>query len=129
MKNYFDFDDRPINDDTCDRFENRSRFSLQDAVNYDKEYVNRILNKANLDDADRYNIASAFNETAETLLATTQDSKSFEEFMIEVMGKKWYENLIAKWLQRKTNELAKNWNCPELRNNKGIYLYNPNEDI
>lgn len=122
MKDYYDTDDRPVNDDTIDRFENRSRISLKDALGYDKDLLNRILNKDKLDEADKYNIASMYAECNYQYLECNNTHKEFEDFVIEVLGQETYNNLTSKWLQRKNNEMAKAMGCPELFNGKGIYF-------
>lgn len=128
MINYFDFDDCPENEDTYDRIMNRSRFSLAEACDFDEEFVNRILNKAVLDEADKYNIATVVSNALFQLQDSNQVSKSFDDFIREVMGDEWYNNITAKWLQRFGNEWAKAVGVPELINNEGVYLITPNED-
>ncbi len=127
--NYFDFDDRPDNDDTYERYENRPRTALKEALDYDINMLNDILNKRDLECADKYNIASMFSQCVNEYLNSSQTSKDFEEFLIEVMGKEWYDNMITKWLARKSRKWAKDLNCPELADNKGIYLYNKGADF
>ena len=128
MTNYFDFDDCPENDDTYDRIMNRSRFSLAEACEFDEDFVNRILNKTVLDEADKYNIATVVSNAMYQLLDSNQVSKSFDDFIHEVMGDEWYTNITAKWLQRFGNQWAIEAGVPELINNKGVYLITPNED-
>lgn len=122
MTNYFDFDDRPWNDDTCDREQERSRFSLKDATEYDEKLFNKILNKDTLTDADKYNLASILTWYTAELMNHMETTKSFEEFTIEVNGKEWFDNMARAWLRRKSVEMAKNWGCPELANTKGVYF-------
>lgn len=127
MRNYFDFDDRPINDDTIDREENRSRFYLSEALEYDRKYINRILNKSELLDADRFNISSVVSLLSFEFEDSAKTSKEFEEFLIEVNGKEWYDNMSRAFMQRKMNEFALNVGAPEMFNGRGMYLFNMGE--
>ena len=44
-------------------------------------------------------------------------------------GSEWYENMMSKYLARKSRIIAKNLGCPELADNRGLYLFdNLNED-
>lgn len=45
------------NKDTCEREQEKPQRSLKDAQEYDKKFVNRILNKPILTEADKYNVA------------------------------------------------------------------------
>ena len=114
-----------MNDDTYDRMENRSRFSLQDALEYDQELFNRILNKPLLTGADKYNLAAIFAQCASEYMESSKISKDFEEFLVEVNGKEWYDSMMKSYLQRQSREMSKNLNCPELANNKNLYFYDP----
>lgn len=127
MTDYYNTDDRPMNDDTYDRMENRSRFSLKDALEYDQELFNKILNKPMLTGADKYNLAAIFAQCSSEYMESAKISKEFEEFLIEVNGKGWYDNMMRSYLQRQGRDIAKRLNCPELANNKGLYLYRPEE--
>lgn len=127
MTDYYNTDDRPMNEDTYDRMENRSRFSLQAALDYDRELVNKILNKQTLTKADRYNLAGIVAQCTYEYLESTKISKEFEDFLIEVNGKEWYDNMMHGYLQRQSRELAKKLKCPELANNQGLYLLNPED--
>lgn len=128
MNDYFDFEDRVMNEDTAMRFEHRPNRDLADAIEYDMIFVNILLNKTILDEADKYNIASVLDQAFRMLYDTTVITKEFEDFTIEVMGKEWHSNLTAKWLQRRTNAIAKQWNMPQMINNMGNYLYIQNKD-
>ena len=127
MIDYYDTDDRPMNDETYERMENRPMFLLREALEFDRELFNRILNKPFLTGADKYNLASMFAQCSYEYAESTQTSKSFEDFLIEVNGKEWFDNMMRGYLQRQNREFAKKLNCPELANNKGIYLYSPGD--
>lgn len=131
MFDYFSEDDnsdRMPNKDAVDRMQERPRFYLKEALEYDKQYVNKILNHENLSIKDKVNIADVVSYLSNELLNTTETTKSFEDFTIEIMGREWFDNMIAKWLQRKNNEMAAKLNCPELFNPKGIFFMKPKDD-
>lgn len=132
MRNYFDDSwdaERPeYNDDYCERAENRPAYSLEEATEYDKEFVNKILNYDILTDSDKQNIADTMSWYMHQLAETTEITKSFEDFCIEVMGEEWHRNMANSWLRRKNNELAAKMGLPELYNSAGIFLIMPGEE-
>lgn len=133
MKNYFDHDPDAVrpepNEDYWERTENRPRAgTLQTISEYDRQYVNRILNYDLLTEADRQNIADVLNFYMYELEETREITKSFEDFIMEVMGTEWFDNMTAAWLRRKNNELAAKWGMPELLNNKGVFFIDPKND-
>ncbi len=125
MIDYYNTDDCPMNDETYERLEGRPRFSLQEALKFDRELFNRILNKPLISGADKYNLASMFAQSSYEYAESTKTNKEFEDFLIEVNGREWFDNMVSAYLQRQNRKLAKTLNCPELTNNKGIYLYPP----
>lgn len=84
--------------------ENRSRFFLKDALEFDKSFVNELLNKDNLSKVEKHWITSMHNRTCEEFLESNETSKSFEKFVQERLGKKKYEKLVAEWLKMRGNE-------------------------
>lgn len=128
MTDYFDFDDRLYNDDTCDRETERPRSTLKAALEYDKNLFKRILNYPSIEEADKYNLASMYEWAAYELSSTTETTKWFEDFLIEVNGREWFDSMMSAWLRRKSVEIAKNWGCPELSNTKGVYFYKDGEE-
>ena len=127
MKDYFDFEDRMENDDTYERYENRSQWSLKDAIDYDYDFLNKILNKDVLDDADKYNIASVAGSYMFQFKDHVETTKSFEDFTIEVMGQEWFNNMSGKWLARKSREMAKHFGMPEMADNRNIIMFKPED--
>ena len=128
MTDYFDFEDRVENEDTYERLENRPRFDLKEAIDYDYAFLNKILNKDHLEASDRYNIASVTGGYMFQFQDQMKTMKSFEEFTIEVMGKEWFDNLCSKWLARKSRDIAKQFGMPEMADNRNIIMFNPGED-
>lgn len=127
MKDYFDFEDRMENEDTYMRLEERSRYSLDDATEYDYNFLNMILNKDVLTEEDKYNIASVCGGYMYELQDTTKTTKSFEDFTIEVMGQEWFNNISGKWLARKSREMAKHFGMPEMADNRNIIMFDPGD--
>ena len=126
--NYFSDNYKKVNQNTMYRLGHRSRFSLDEALDFDKKMLNQILNTQNIGEADRFNIASIYQNVADEYLNTCATSKEFEEFLIEVNGKEWCDNMMKKYLARKSRQLAKDWNCPSIANTEGVYIYNNKED-
>ncbi len=127
MRDYFDFDieDVPDNDDTWERFEHRSRFSLKEILDYDRDFINRILNREKLTEADRYNVTRVIAEHFFHYLDSTMTLKGFEEFLIEVNGREWHDSMMKAWLRRKGAEMARNTGCPEFMPEGGAFFYDP----
>ena len=127
MRDYFDFSDRIENEDTYERYENRSRFDLDDAIDYDYGFINKIMNKGILDDSDKYNITEVLGWYIHELKSVCDTTKSFDEFTHEVMGDEWYTNMTSKWLARKSREWAKEFGVPEMGDNRNIIMFKGDE--
>ena len=128
MTNYFDYENRIENEDTYERLENRSRFDLRAAGEYDMGFVNKILNKSELDASDKYNIADVISWYMYQLQEVCDTSKSFDEFTHQVMGDEWYNNMMSKWLARQSREWAKAAGMPEMADNRNIILFKGDEE-
>lgn len=122
IKNYF-LDDH-YNDDINEWYENRPRMgTLKDVAEYDKTYVTNILAADNIPEGDRAVIASCILDWMDKAIGSNNVSKSFEEFLIEVHGRDWFDKMVAAWLGRESAELAREWGCPELMP-KNLGLFN-----
>ena len=128
MKDYFDFMERIENEDTYERMENRSRYDLNQAIDYDYGFINKLLNKGELSDPDKYNIAAVVGWYMSQFLDTCNTTKSFDDFIQEVMGDEWYSNMTSKWLARMSREMAKQFGMPEMADNRNIIMFNKGED-
>jgi len=107
---YFDIDyldsDENENDDTYFYADGHPKAgsTLEELINFDKEFLNRIFNYDELSDADRANVARVFSDVSWLLLETNSILKSLENFLIEKNGKEWYYCLVAdmnKWKETK----------------------------
>ena len=128
MRNYFDMDiDKRVgeNNRCIKRMNEKPRSSLHDAVEYDIGYVNEILNEKGISISDRQNIADVVSWLAAQLINTNDTERSFEKFLIGVMGEDWYQDMIAKWLQLIGNEMAEKLNCKELYRPTTVYYVKP----
>lgn len=130
MEDYFnnEFIDDHENDDTFRRWKERPYTTLSEAIEYDQNYINQILNYPKLSDGDKCNIARTVKMICFELLEMTAASASFESFIEEVIGEESFNNITAKWIQRKANQFAAKTGCIELFNDCGLYFYNPNDD-
>lgn len=128
QKDYFEFEDAPENEDTKIHYEHEPRTSIGDMINYEREFINKLLNKPTLEEADKYIISGIVESICFNLYTLNESAKSFDEFTEQVMGREWHDNIMAKWLQRMNNAFAEKVGCPELMNNKGIYLVMPGEE-
>ena len=127
QKDYFEVEevDVPENEDTRIHYENKPRTTVGDMINYEREFINKLLNKPALEEADKYIVADIVESLCFQLYTLNESSKSFDEFTEQVMGKEWHDNMMAKWFQRLNNAFAEKVGCPEMMNNKGIYLVMP----
>lgn len=102
--------------------EGRSRFSLEDALNFDKKFVNDLLNKDKLSKVEKHWIASMHNRVCEEYLDHCKTSKSFDEFIQERLGEKKYKQLVGEWLQRQGNEFFQRVGMEEEMKPSAIYF-------
>ena len=101
--------------------EGRSRFSLEDALDFDRKFVNELLNKESLSKVEKHWIASMHNRVCEEYLDSCRTSKSFDEFVQERIGQKKYQQLIGEWLRRQNNELFQRVGMEEEMKPSAIY--------
>jgi hypothetical protein len=130
MRDYFDNDycEGNENRDTVERCKNRPKKDLEAALLYDQQFINKILNKPRLTEADKCNIARTTKLISFQLLEYSKATASFEDFIEEVMGEEWFRNVSSKWLQRRLNDFAAQTGCSEFLNFRGVYIYKPGED-
>ena len=88
----------------CRVMENRSRYSLEDALKFDKTFINDLLNKDVLSKAEKHWIAVMHERVCDEFLGSNRTTKSFEEFMKERVGERKYENLVSEWIRQQGNE-------------------------
>lgn len=116
----------------CYIMQHKSRFSLNDAVQFDKDYVNELLNKDYKDPAEseaaKYMIASIIDGLAFTLLDSNETANSWDQFLQERLGPKKYSKYIGEWLQRQGNEFFNRVGMPEEMKPSAIYLFEKEED-
>ncbi len=104
MTDYFNNERQKSNNDTLERTQNRPKCSLQKSLRYDRDFVNRTLNKPVLEDADKYNIASVLGQCSQEYWNSVQTHKGFEEFLYKKMGKDWFNKMTAEWFDEKSRE-------------------------
>lgn len=132
--NYYDFEDfheklnkaesEENNAIECEVMMNRSRFSLKDALNFDKKFINNLLKNDRLSKVQKHWIASMHNRVCEEYLDSNNTSKSFEEFLQERLGKAKYEKLVSEWLRQQGNEFFQRVGMEEEMKPSSIYLLN-----
>ena len=89
------------NADTYDREENKPRTTIKEAADYDKRFVNRILNKTIPTEADKYNIARVVEWFDYELREINDTAVAFERIVRETLGEDVYEALTKKYLDEK----------------------------
>ena len=131
--NFYDYDDfyeqlneAEIKEDNaieCEVMQNRPRYStLEDALNYDKEYVNKLLNKDKLSKVEKHWIASFHNKVCYEYVDSNKTIKSWEDFLQDRLGDK-YEQLIKEWLQMCDNEFFQRVGMDEQMKPSAVYLW------
>ena len=101
---------------------------MKDALDFDRAFVNEILNKDSLSKVDKHWIASMHNRACSEYLESTQTSKSFEEFVKERLGKKTYDKLVNELLQRQGNEFFQRTGMEEEMKPSAIYFMGMNDE-
>lgn len=96
VMNYFK-EDKPENNDTIKREEERSRTSLYDAANYDMVFVNGILN-GKMTEEDKFNIARVVEWFNYELREANDYACKFERFLCKL--KKYIENEMKEFWSR-----------------------------
>lgn len=136
--NYYDMDDyyenlsESENDKHCELEEevmsHRSRISLEDALKYDREFVNKLLNKDQLSKVEKHWIASMHNRACEEYLEMNRTSKSFDDFVHERLGDKKYQKLVSEWLQMQGNEFFHRAGMDKELKPGAVYFMNMEEE-
>lgn len=131
MKDYFDYDveDIPENEEGMEHYENKcGARTLEELVDINEKFVNKILNKKHLTEADKYNLSGVVTELGYHLMSLNEVSVAYDKLTHEVMGDEWYANMVKKVMQRLGNAFFDRVGAPELKNNSGVYVYKPGED-
>ena len=105
------------NEDYFYRLENCPRTSVAEKDRFEKEFVNRILNKEEFADVDKYNIAEVISSIIHEYEQCMEVSKNFEEVLIDQMGSEWFDAMMNEFLTRQQNEFAWRVGEPSLFHN------------
>lgn len=84
------------NKDTCDREQEKPKGTLQEAQEYDKKFVNRILNKPIPTEADKYNIARVIEWYDYWLTLMTKAASGLTKENIGLRMKEFEDRINAK---------------------------------
>jgi len=140
MTNYFDrsqLDLAEANEDIYNEYErlmgihyqNRSRYSLDDALAYDQKFINELLNTEGKnwteEEAIKFAIASIFDQVAFEYQEVNETSCKFDNFVQNRLGPVKYATLIREWLGMQTNEFMNRVGMPEEMKPATIYLFRP----
>ena len=140
MRDYYDFDEDESVDFADEKefakmkaetFENRPRYgTLEDAFDYDEEYVNYLLNLEDLgeNEAAKAMIACLHERAVCQLVDLNEISCSWDEFLQARLGEKEYNKLMGQWLQMRGNEFMQKVGLEDEMRPASIYYFNPQAD-
>lgn len=107
---------------------NRPRYSLEAALDFDKSFVNQLLNKEDLDKVDKHWIASMLNRTIEEYKDSNRTSKSFDDFLQGRLGEEKYMQYVNEWLRERENEFFQRAGMEEQMKPSAIYFMDIGEE-
>lgn len=140
MRDYYDFDiDETVDDIAMDNLEkmrienlaNRPRMgTLEEAYDYDEEYLNTLLNLEDLgeNEAAKAMIASLHERAVYDLINANEIACSWDEFLRDRLSEEKYNKLMSEWLQMKGNEFSQKVGLEDEMKPASIYYFNPQAD-
>lgn len=140
MSDYYNFGDEEIIEESVMAQFNemmreydykRPRYqTLEEALNFDKEFINKLLNLDDLaeNEAAKAMIAEIHDRTVFEFTQTNEIAKSFDDFIQERLGDEKYNRLIMEYLQRQGNEFFQGVGMEEMMKPGAIYLFKPEQE-
>ncbi len=115
MRDYYNIDElyENCNKEEVMRFEimqaamrkHNQGLSLKEELVSDMGCLNDLLNKKEIKNPEKYNIAMIMQKTSAEYLNAVQTVESFENFMREKLGKERLEEYTREWIEQEKNSL------------------------